>query len=44
MNRGMQCMQNGPADPVPGKDGWAIDRPGQAKESFGAGPLVSGIR
>jgi hypothetical protein len=40
----MQCMQNGPSYPTSGKgDAWVPERPGQAKESFGGGPLVSDI-
>lgn len=44
MTKGMQCWQNGPADPHGKPQGWAIDRPGQAKESFGAGPHISDVR
>jgi hypothetical protein len=43
MDKGMQCVANGPKDPMNKNEGWAIDRPGSAKESFGAGPQVSDI-
>jgi hypothetical protein len=45
MSKGMQCMANGPSYPTSGKGDVAeLERPGQSKESFGGGPLVSDIR
>lgn len=44
MGKGMQCMQNGPRDPMGNSGGWAIDRPGQSRESFGGGTQVRDIR
>lgn len=45
MDKGtMNAQMQGPTGPKDKIGGWAIDRPGQARESFGGGILVSDIR